>query len=187
MSMDRKITTAADASDPAADEAGERASAPLAGSSPAAPPFNVAPSRAFLSAYARIENLLQGRVCYRELPGGFYPGGPRKCQRSWLLDVAGSGQTGDDGSARFLLTDVLCEGTTITEPGRPIGMVATPLTNSPTWLTTGTALVNLPDGSGDVEIRVFSWRPGGSPDPRTWFSWRLLVPGYIQDPDFGPI
>ena len=145
------------------------------------------PTVTFLSAYVRIENLQLGRICYRDLPGGVYPGGPKKCERSWLVDVAGSQQTGDDGTAQFLLSDFLCEGTEISGPSQPIGIVATPLTNSPVWLTAEATMKILPNSNGDVEIRVFSWRPGGQPIPRIWFSWRVLVPGYIGDPNWGPL
>jgi hypothetical protein len=144
------------------------------------------PTRAYLSAYVRIENLQQGRVCFRELPGGVAPGGPKECERSWLLDVSGSAQTDDNGTARFRLTDVLCDGGVgIGNLSPPIGIVATPSVNSPVWVTAETTVVGLPNGNSDVEIRVFTWRPGGNPSPRIWFSWRLLVPGYITDPDFG--
>jgi hypothetical protein len=186
--MSTEETTKTDAAThEAASQTAERVRAHLAAFGSEIPPYNIIPTEVFLSAYVRIENLQQGRVCYREIPGGIYPGGPKKCTRSWLLDVSGSQITGDDGSVRFLLTDVLCEGTEIGELGLPIGVVATPLTNSPVWLTAGTTVIQLPDGSGNVEIRVFAWRPGGTPSPRTWFSWRVLVPGYIQDPDWGPI
>lgn len=186
MSMDETTTTDAAATQ-AANESAERVRAHLAAFGSETPPFNVViPSRVYLSAYVRIENLQQGRVCYQDFPGGIFPGGPRECERRWLLDVVGSGQTGADGSAQFLLTDFLCEGFEISEVGLPVGIVATPLANSPVWLTAGTTLIQLPNGNGNVEIRVFSWRPGGNPSPRTWFSWRLLVPGFILDPDFGP-
>jgi hypothetical protein len=188
MSMDETTTTDDDAATRgAASETAERVRAHLEAFGSEIPPFNVIiPSRVFLSAYVRIENLQQGRVCYQDFPNGTFPGGPRECARHWLLDVVGSAQTGADGSARFLLTDFLCEGFEISNIGLPVGIVATPLMNSPVWLTAGTTVIHLPDGNGNVEIRVFSWRPGGNPSPRTWFSWRLLVPGFIRDPNFGP-
>src|SRR5260221_6459549 len=82
--------------------------------------------------------------------------GNKVCEYSPLLDVAGYSVTGPDGSRTLLLSRFICGP--IQRVGYPVGIVATPLTDTPVWLTaTGTLLPINADGSGDIEVRIYTW------------------------------
>jgi hypothetical protein len=100
-------------------------------------------------------------------------GDPRnRCHVTEVLDVSGFGITGSDGTTQFRLSSVLCL-TGIPLYG-PINVLATPISDSPSFVTTRHSLL---EGSGpdDVEIKFCSWGPNGAPAPSVAFNWRCRV------------
>ena len=104
--------------------------------------------------------------------------GNTKCIQDQAIDIAGQSQTGDDGTMTWRLTDFICRSanTTLVEP--PASFVATPISQSPVYLTT---TIEFPEpaaedeSSRDLIVEVFTWDPGGSSAPRIPFSWRCRV------------
>jgi hypothetical protein len=106
---------------------------------------------------------------------------PKQCYPSNLLDVAGSGTTGSDGTATLLLSEFVCLAPL---PGQyyslalPVDVVATPYSADPFFLTLQHALVN---NSTDVEIKILTWAADGSAAPEVSFDWRCrvaFIPGF---------
>ena len=108
-------------------------------------------------------------------------GSARKfCAAADLLDVSGRARTGEDGTTEFMLIDFFCDfsGSDTLEFQYPVNFVATPLPQTPVFLTGGALLTS--DRSG-VKIRVATWDPSGSPAPRTPFDWRCRVPYTLSE------
>ena len=98
-------------------------------------------------------------------------GGRRECSQFGAIDIAGPSQTGDDGKMTWRLTDFICPGgEPIVEP--PASFVATPISQSPVFLTT---TIEFPDPPSDLIVTVFTWDSAGSSAPRIPFSWRCRV------------
>jgi hypothetical protein len=95
---------------------------------------------------------------------------PNRCYGTRLLDVGGFWFTGNDGKSTFRLTDFICH--TGERFGRPINVVATPLSSTPCFLTLNHTLV---DNGADVQIEVWSWDAAGAPAPAVSFDWRCRV------------
>jgi hypothetical protein len=97
---------------------------------------------------------------------------PNKCSPiDGLLDVAGFSRTGSDGKSLFRLTDFLCPvGSELFI--QPINVVATPLSDTPCFLTVVHSLLN---NGADVEIKVSTWDASGAAAPNVAFNWRCRV------------
>ncbi len=94
-----------------------------------------------------------------------------QCDPTEAIDIAGQSRTGDNGKMTWRLTDFICPGgQPIVEP--PASFVATPISQSPVYLTT---TIEFPDPPRDLVVEVFTWDPGGSSAPRIPFSWRCRV------------
>jgi len=94
-----------------------------------------------------------------------------QCDPTEAIDIAGQSRTGDNGKMTWRLTDFICPGgQPIVEP--PASFVATPISQSPVYLTT---TIEFPDPPRDLVVEVFTWAPGGSSAPRISFSWRCRV------------
>jgi hypothetical protein len=105
-----------------------------------------------------------------------------QCDSSYAYVYAGHGQTDATGVWRIRLGDVNCE-----PPGPRHGsipsIVATPTSGitqrvnpaappTPSFLV---ALINGPD------IAIYSFGPGGHPEPHVPFSWHCVVEGELVD------
>lgn len=91
------------------------------------------------------------------------------CRATKVLDVSGFGYTGSDGTTQFKLSSALClSGIAL---AGPINVLATPIADTPCFVTTRHFLVN----GNDVEIKVWSWGPDGAAAPSVAFNWRCRV------------
>ncbi len=109
---------------------------------------------------------LDGSVTFKSI---FFPS--KSCRSARLLDASGVSSTGADGKRVFLLSDFVCL------PdfhffADPINVVATPLSESPFFLTMTHSLVN---AARDVQITVLTWDANGAPAPNVLFDWRCRV------------
>jgi hypothetical protein len=92
-----------------------------------------------------------------------------RCHVTRVLDVSGFGITGSDGTTQFRLSSALClSGVAL---AGPINVLATPISDSPCFVTMSHSLVN----GTDVEIKVRSWGPSGAASPNVAFNWRCRV------------
>jgi hypothetical protein len=98
---------------------------------------------------------------------------PKHCDPVSLLDVTGSGFTGDDGKRVFRLSWFICLQNQLLQPAN---VVATPQSASPCYLT---ILHTLVDNAMDLEITVSTWDAGGAPAPGVGFDWRCRVPYWV--------
>ena len=125
--------------------------------------------REYVASYTRAE----GATTSREI--GTTGSARTGCTNADLLDVSGRSRTGDDGSTEFMLSDFFCDfsGQNRLEFQFPVNFVATPLPQTPVFLTGAATLTS---DRSDVKIRVTTWDPSGSPAPVTSFDWRCRVP-----------
>ena len=118
----------------------------------------------------KIRKLLLEEVFSSEFSAGG-TGGRRECSKFDAIDIAGPSRTGDDGKMTWRLTDFICPGgQPIIEP--PASFVATPISQSPVYLTT---TIDFLDPPRDLVVEVFTWGSDGSSAPRIPFSWRCRV------------
>ena len=98
---------------------------------------------------------------------------------SRILKVHGRSVTGPEGSSRFSLSAFVCEP--LRDLGTPVGILATPQTNHPIYLTATSRLVfSLPPGpvtAVDVAVEVFAWGPNGNPRSNIPFNFMATLPG----------
>ena len=106
------------------------------------------------------------RTTQRNLIANF----PNRCTDSRVLDVSGFAQTLNNGQIVFKLSNFLCPAGEIFS--LPINVLATPIASRPFYVTVLHTLIN---NNTDVEIKVFSWNPNGSPAPNVPFNWRCRV------------
>jgi hypothetical protein len=111
-----------------------------------------------------------------------------RCATGRILDISGSGVTGDNGRAEFSLGPLLClrggqvPGTTSRlSYEHPINVIATARSNRPVHLTAEAVLATV-NGLPDVAITVFAWNPNGGLDEGARFYWRCMVP-VVQQSD----
>jgi hypothetical protein len=110
------------------------------------------------------------------------PPPPRKtCGPVELLDLAGYGRTGADGSVRLHVPDFLCRDLTI-EQEDEVWVVATPRSSQPVYLTH--LVVRPPTHPGPpgpapppspIQVRIFAWDSAGQPKAGVSFTWRVLL------------
>jgi len=94
------------------------------------------------------------------------------CIKDSAIDLAGVYKTGKDGRASWKLTDFICVDRNFrVVVDWPASFVATPISESPVYLTTS---ISFP-GLSDLLVEVFSWNPSGKPAPLIAFSWRCRV------------
>ena len=117
-----------------------------------------------IGAYSFSDGLVTWRNIIRFLP--------KSCNDARLLDVSGVSSTGGDGKRVFRLSEFVCFGT-INSLAEPINVVATPLANTPGFLTAQHQLI--PATVDDVEITIFAWDANGVPAPNVVFDWRCRV------------
>lgn len=105
------------------------------------------------------------------------------CAPGRLLDVGGSGRTGEDGRTQISLNAFHC----LDRPARaggntlgyrnPVNVVATPRSRTPVHLSVRTAIGPGEDGRPqDVTITVSSWDVDGEAVGGVSFNWRCWVP-----------
>jgi hypothetical protein len=99
-----------------------------------------------------------------------FTAGPNACSQNRVLDLSSYAATSTDGQSVFRLTKFICPAG---ERFRgPINIVATPFSTKPFFLTVNHSLIN---GGEDVEIKVFAWKPNGTPAAGVTFHWRCRV------------
>jgi hypothetical protein len=102
------------------------------------------------------------------------------CQNAGLLDLMGFGRTGADGSVILHLRSFVCWDDWKIWSEDQVWVVATPRSSDPVYLT---HVVQTPPPNGpppspadiDMQIRVFTWDPGGQPKPNVFFTWRAVL------------
>jgi hypothetical protein len=95
---------------------------------------------------------------------------PNRCFDSHELDVSGFATTASNGQSVFRLTSFMCPAGEVFRV--PVNVVATPFSSQPFFLTVTHAVIN---NGADVEIKVFAWKPNGTPAPGVTFNWRCRV------------
>lgn len=95
----------------------------------------------------------------------------RRCIQDFAIDIAGRSRTDAQGRMSWKLSDYICRATVPTVE-EPASFVATPVTDTPAYLTTRIAI---PSPPSDLLVDVFSWQPGGGPAGNVFFSWRCRV------------
>jgi hypothetical protein len=108
-----------------------------------------------------------------------------ECGASQLLDIGGSGMTGENGIVTISLNDFQCvrppeAGGSSTGYGYPVNVVATPI-DRPAMLSVQSKLgVSTVGGDeiADVLITVSSWGPNGQALGSVGFNWRCIVPTF---------
>ena len=111
------------------------------------------------------------QACWRRI----FPFPSKDCSIVHLLEATGVSSTLADGKRVFQVSDVVCPQGVTFGFAEPINIVATPLAESPIFLTMSYALIPQgPDPSFklDVQITVFAWNANGSPAPNVLFDWR---------------
>ena len=124
-----------------------------------------------LGSYAVLWMDESAQACFRRI----FPVPGKECSIVQLLDATGFSSTLADGKRVFQVSDVVCPQGVTFGFAEPINIVATPLAESPTFLTMSYALIPQgPDPSfkPDVQITVFAWNANGSPAPNVVFNWR---------------
>ena len=117
--------------------------------------------------YITIHHIFRGKIC-----------GTRQ-----ILDVSGSGVTGEDGTRQFGLNAFHCQNR---RPGagegrfsydHPINVLATPDGDAPIYLTTRASIGTDSNDQSleDVIITVYAWNASGAPEPAAVFDWRCRV------------
>jgi hypothetical protein len=95
-----------------------------------------------------------------------------RCLKDSAIDLAGVFETGKDGRASWKLTNFICVGRDFrVVVNWPASFVATPISESPVYLTTS---ISFP-GLSDLLVEVFSWNSSGKLAPLIAFSWRCRV------------
>jgi hypothetical protein len=108
--------------------------------------------------------------------------GGTKCDASQLLDIGGSGVTGENGMVTIHLNDFHCldgrpvAGANVLTYSYPVNVVATPRTDRPVTLSVQSRIGPGQYNTDDVLITVFSWDPNGQAAGRVDFNWRCMVP-----------
>jgi hypothetical protein len=95
---------------------------------------------------------------------------PNRCYDNHVLDVSGIATTAANGQSVFRLTNFMCPAGEVFRV--PVNVVATPFSSKPFFLTVMHTVIN---NGADVEIRVFAWKPNGTPAPTVTFNWRCRV------------
>jgi hypothetical protein len=90
-----------------------------------------------------------------------------------ILDVSGTGVTGQDGTAELKLSNFLCRDDFPDAFTSPAIVVATSRAQSPILVT---ARASVTSNERDVKIEVETWDTSGSPAPRQSFNWSCRVP-----------
>jgi hypothetical protein len=111
------------------------------------------------------------QACWRRL----FPFPGKDCSIVRLLEATGVSSTLADGKRVFQVSDVVCPEGVLWSFGEPINVIATPLAESPIFLTMTYSLVPQgPDPSfrPDVQMTVFTWNADGTPAPNVSFDWR---------------
>jgi hypothetical protein len=111
------------------------------------------------------------------------PPPPRKiCTAADLLDLAGYGVTGGDGSVRLHIRDFVCNPDGLLIEGEDeVWVVATPRSSEPIYLTHQVLRPADPPGPApppdphDIQVRIFAWDSGGKPKANAHFTWRALL------------
>ncbi len=98
------------------------------------------------------------------------------CEKLDILLVNAKGKTGRDGTVELLLHHFHCIKLVDDVFELPAIVVATPLIQSPVFIT---ARASLTANKKDVKIKVSSWDVNGSPAPNVVFNWMCRVP-YIK-------
>jgi hypothetical protein len=102
----------------------------------------------------------------------------KRCVRSRMLDVSGSGVTDANGKATIRLKDVTClfgppqAGENFLIASAPINVVATPRAQTAIHVTIRAVLVS---ADRDAQIDVFAWNAQGQPAAGAAFNWRCTV------------
>ena len=111
------------------------------------------------------------QACWRRI----FPFPSKDCSIVRLLEATGVSSTLADGKRVLQVSDVVCQGGASFGFGEPINVVATPLAESPIFLTMTYSLIPQgPDPSfqPDVQMTVFTWNADGSLAPNVMFDWR---------------
>jgi hypothetical protein len=112
------------------------------------------------------------------------PPPPRKsCRAAELLDFAGFGRTGPDGSVSLDIREFFCGDPELIsiESEDEVWAVATPRSSEAAYLThlvLGPAELPGPlPPTGPIRIRFFAWDNAGQPKADVSFTWRVLLHG----------
>ena len=98
------------------------------------------------------------------------------CRGEPLLDLAGYGVTGPDGSARFDLREYACTENLFIDEDQ-IWVVATPRSREPVYLTHEVGISFDPPGPLPPlagHVRIFAWDSAGQPKSGAAFTFRAL-------------
>jgi len=95
---------------------------------------------------------------------------PNRCHDCRLLDVGGVASTDSNGKRILLLKSFMCPVDELFT--HPIIVVATPLSDSPRYITVLHSLLN---NGADVEMRFATWDATGAPAPNVAFNFRCRV------------
>ena len=125
-------------------------------------------------------------ACWRRI----YPFPAKVCSvpEGGLFEATGASSTLADGRRMFQASDVVCSQGASFGFGEPINVVATPLSESPIFLTMTYSLIQQgPDPSfvPDVQMTAFTWNPDGSPAPNVMFDWRCRAVVLSNPPPSG--
>jgi hypothetical protein len=96
---------------------------------------------------------------------------PNSCYGSRVMDISSYAVTGSNGQSVLRLTKFMCPSSDERFHG-PINVVATPFSTKPFFVTVSHSLIN---NGADVEIKVFAWKPNGTPAANVTFHWRCRV------------
>jgi hypothetical protein len=122
-------------------------------------------------SYALFYMDQSAQACWRRI----YPLPIKDCSIVRLLEATGVSSTLADGKRVFQVSDVVCPEGVLWSFGEPINVVATPLAESPIFLTMTHSLISQgqdPSFQPDVQMTVFAWNTDGFPAPNVVFDWR---------------
>ena len=124
-----------------------------------------------LGSYAVLWMDESAQACFQSI----FPVPGKDCSIVQLLEATGVSSTLADGKRVLQVSDVVCPQGVSFGFGEPINVVATPLAESPIFLTM--TYLQIPQGPDplihpDVQITVFAWNANGSPAPNVVFHWR---------------
>jgi hypothetical protein len=136
-----------------------------------------------VGSYALFYMDQSAQACWRRI----YPFPSKDCSIVRLLEATGVSSTLADGKRVFQVSDVVCPEGVLWSFGEPINVVATPLAESPIFLTMTYSLISQghPSFQPDVQMTVFAWNADGSPAPNVVFDWRCRAVVLSNPPPSG--
>lgn len=101
------------------------------------------------------------------------------CSARQLLDISGTGKTGENGTVELRLSSFLCRDGFPDGFETPAIVLVTPRAQAPIHATTR-AYVTTDNDDRDVIIEVETWDADGLPAPNQSFNWSCRVPTIIR-------